>query len=151
VELPGSIVHGATLTGALEAASAAAGVAEGIGVGTVITAATGSILPPDDFTSLSFARKSEGKDHAPNVDPAPKEWIQRTPEDVKNHFEKLKGSADWVRSKEDGKQVYRNIHTGEKRWPDHLHNEIECNKGNKAWIIDPVTGKILDKEGHLLK
>ncbi|MDR2628825.1 MAG: hypothetical protein LBC30_02445 [Puniceicoccales bacterium] len=79
-----------------------------------------------------------------------KEWIRRTPEDVKSHFEKLKGSADWVRSKEDGKQVYKNIHTGEKRWPDYLHNEIECNKGNKAWVIIPLLAKSLTKKGICL-
>ncbi|MDR2779451.1 MAG: hypothetical protein LBB16_04205 [Puniceicoccales bacterium] len=33
----------------------------------------------------------------------------------------------------------------------YLHKEIECNKGDKAWAIDPVTGKVLDKKGHLLK
>jgi hypothetical protein len=46
----------------LEVAPATAGVAEGIGAGTVITAAAGNILPPDNVTSLSFARKADGKD-----------------------------------------------------------------------------------------
>jgi hypothetical protein len=139
---------GATVTGALEAVPAAVG--EGTGAG-IITSAAGGILPPDDFTSLSFARKSEGKDHTPKVDPAPKEWVRRTPEDVKDHFKKLKKSEEWKLKFRGGRQIYINKGTGEKRWGDFLHNEIECNKGNKSWVIDPVTGNVLDKKGHLLR
>ncbi|MDR1528273.1 MAG: hypothetical protein LBS22_01650 [Puniceicoccales bacterium] len=123
---------------------------EGAGVGVITAAAAaGSILPPDDFSSLSFARKADGKDHAPKVDPAPKEWIRRTSEDVKGHFKQLKEDRSWRFNKED--KTYVNKTTGEKRWADYLHNEIECNKGNRSWVIDPVTGETLDKKGHLLK
>jgi predicted house-cleaning noncanonical NTP pyrophosphatase (MazG superfamily) len=138
--------NGATVTGALEAVPSIA--VEGTGAG-IITTAAGALLP-DDFTSLSFARKADGKDHAPKIEPTPKERIRRTGEDVTNHFKKL-GKDGWERSMKDGKKIYINKDTGEKRWADYLHNEIECNKGNKSWVIDPVTEKVLDKKGHLLK
>jgi hypothetical protein len=59
-----AIPSGATVTEVLEAAPAIA--VEGADAG-IITAAAGSILPPDDFTDLSFARKAEGKDHTPRA------------------------------------------------------------------------------------
>jgi hypothetical protein len=138
--------NGVTVAGVLEAAPAIA--VEGISAG-VVTAAAGNILPPDDFTSLSFVRKADGKDHTPKVNSAPKERIQRTKEDVINHFNELKKDGSWRFNNED--KTYVNETSGEKRWADYLHNEIECNEGNKAWVIDPVTGKVLDKKGHLLK
>ncbi|MDR1528270.1 MAG: hypothetical protein LBS22_01635 [Puniceicoccales bacterium] len=125
---------------------------EGAGAGVITAAAAaGSILPPDDFTSLSFARKADGRDHTPKVGPAPKEWIRRTSEDVKGHFKKLGQSGEWKPEFKDGRRIYINKDTGEKRWGDFLHNEIECNKGDKSWVIDPITEKVLDKKGHLFK
>jgi hypothetical protein len=103
----------------------------------------------------SVSRKADGKGGTSKSQKPgqsiTKERIQRTPQDVTNHFKELKKDPSWVPSKEDGKKVYKNRLTGEKRWPDLFHNEIECNNGNKSWVIDPVTGKVLDKKGHLLK
>jgi hypothetical protein len=139
--------NGATLTGALEAVPAAA--VEGTGAGIITTAA--GILSPDDFTSLSFARKTDGGDRTPKVGPTPKEWVRRTPEDVINHFKELKKDPNWqkFRKAPDGKSAYRNEITKEVRYRDDTHNEIESfSKDGQHVVIDPVTGeKILSKCG----
>jgi hypothetical protein len=75
--------NGATITGAVEAVPAAAGVAEGIGA-RIITAARG-IRPPDDFTSLSFARKTDGSDRSQGRPKAVSERKVDTPE-MRNSF-----------------------------------------------------------------
>lgn len=64
-----------------------------------VAAAAGGILPPDDFSSLSFARKADGRDHTPKVGkagsadrPVPVERKIDTPE-KRNSFVKLKESC----------------------------------------------------------
>jgi hypothetical protein len=107
----------------------------------------------DEIPSVS--RKVDGKGGISKAQKSEqstiKERIQRTPQDVTNHFKFLEESGDWKHKVKDGKKIYTNTKTKEKRWPDLFHNEIECNKGNKSWVIDPVTGRVLDKKGHLLK
>jgi hypothetical protein len=145
--------NGATLTGALEAAPAAAEVAEGIGVGTVTTTATGSILPPDDFTSLSFAKKSDGKDYTPNVGkagsvdrPTPIERKIDTPE-IRNSFVKAKeSSGEWVRRKGlvDGRQTWHNedktqyYQTTREKWEIEVYNK----QGKHMGVIKPSDGEL---------
>jgi hypothetical protein len=111
---------------------------------------------PPGTTQAFAARKGDGKgstNKAPKAKPvekfAQKERIVRTGKDVNDHFDRLKKDPNWRFNKKD--KIYVNKTTKEKRWPDYLHNEIECNKGDKAWVMDPVTGKVLDKKGHLLR
>ena len=114
-------------------------------------------VPSPAARALTKARKGDGKDgtnKAPKTEkpvekPAQKERIVRTRRDVNDYFDRLKKDPKWRFNKED--KTYVNKTTGEKRWGDYLHNEIDCNKGDKAWVIDPVMGKVLDKKGHLLR
>jgi hypothetical protein len=114
-------------------------------------------VPVEEHSEVpSVSRKADGKGGTPKTQKSEqstiKERIQRTPQDVTNHFKELKKNewkVDQIHPKY-GK-IYKNKSTGEKRWGDFLHNEIECNLNGKAWVIDPVTGRVLDKKGHLLK
>jgi hypothetical protein len=79
------------------------------------------------------------------------ERIQRTKGDVSAHLKSLRIEDGWNVKIEGSRKTYTNKNTGEKRWGDFLHNEIECNKGNKSWVIDPITEEIRNKAGHLQK
>jgi hypothetical protein len=164
--------NGATLAGALEAvpaiavegtgvgaapAMAGVGIAEGIfvegiGAGTVITAAGG--LPSNDFTSLSFARKADGKDPTSKVGktspvdrPASIERKIDTPEIRNSFWDQLKQSGEWenvskydkptLRHKETGRLIQKSI----EKWEIEVFNKNEEHIG----VIKPSDG-ILRKE-----
>jgi hypothetical protein len=122
---PGTLAtpNGATLTGALEAAPTAVGIAEGTGAGIIATAAAG-ILPPDDFTSLSFARKTDGRDSSSKVHSQGRPEIVSerkvdTPE-MRNSFVKSKeSSGEWIRDgMKSGRQTW---HNGDKTFASQLN------------------------------
>jgi hypothetical protein len=102
-----------------------------------------------------MARKGDGKGgtHKAGVaeKPAQKERIVRVKKDVDEHLDRLGKSKDWRVKTKNGEKIYTHKKTGEERWGDYLHNEIECNKNGKPYVIDPVTEKVLDKKGHLRK
>jgi hypothetical protein len=119
------------------------------------TAAGVGALPPDDI-NLAFDRKADGKSHTSKVkssdrpEPAQKERIQRTRDDMNNHFNELKKDREnWEHKYKDGKVLYMNKTTNEIRYGDYLHNEIESfGKNGEHRVIDPVTGKeIIGKGG----
>jgi hypothetical protein len=140
--------NGVTLAGFLEAAPSIA--VEGVGVG-VITTAAGGIPPPDDFTSLSFARKTDGKDHALKIGkarqvdrPAPIERKIDTPE-IRNSFVKSKeSSGEWIRRKGqvDGRSTWRNIDKTQYYQKTVEKSEIEVydKHGKHIGIIKPSDG-----------
>jgi hypothetical protein len=127
----------------LEAVPAAIGVGEGIGVGTVTTAITGSDLP------LSFARKADGRDHAPNVSKAgpadrliPVERKIDTPEMRNSFWNQLKQSGEWehvsgynnptLRHKETGRLIQKSI----EKWEIEVYN----SKKEHIGVIKPSDG-----------
>jgi hypothetical protein len=81
-----------------------------------------------------------------------KNRIQRTAEDLEVYFKKLKKDKDWkfYRKSYDRKHTaYRNDKTGEIRYNDNLHNEVECfTKQRKHSVRDPLTDNLLDKPAH---
>jgi hypothetical protein len=87
----------------------------------------------------------EGDDRDPK-----KSGIQRTAEDVINHFKKLKKEGwEFYKKDKNGHKAYRNNKTGEIRYNDNLHNEVECfDKHGRHTVRDPVTDSILDKPQH---
>jgi hypothetical protein len=137
---------GATVTGALEAVPAIS--VEGTGAG-IITSAAGGILPPDDFTSLSFARKTDGRDHTPNVGkagqadrPTPIERKIDTPEIRNSFWDQLKQSGEWehvtgydnptLRHKETGRLIQKSI----EKWEIEVYNKKKEHIG----VIKPSAG-----------
>jgi hypothetical protein len=82
-----------------------------------------------------------------------KNRIQRTAEDVVNYFKKLKENKNWKFHRKDtsGHRAYRNDKTGEIRYNDNLHHEVECfDKCGNHSVRDPVTDNILNKPQHQL-
>jgi hypothetical protein len=141
--------NGATLTGALEAAPTAVGVGEAMGVGKTLTA---GILPPDDFTSLSFARKADGRDSSSKVHSQGRPEIVSerkvdTPEMRNSFWDQLKQSGEWehvskyekstLRHKETGRLIQKSI----EKWEIEVYNEKERHIG----VIKPSDG-ILRKD-----
>jgi hypothetical protein len=133
----------------LEVVPAIAG--EGAGAGVITTAAAaGSILPPDDFSSLSFARKADGRDHTPKVGkagsadrPAPTERKIDTP-GMRNLFVKSKeSSGEWIRYKViDNRQTWYNKAKTQYYQKTIEKSEIEVyNKhGKHIGVIKPSDG-----------
>ncbi|MDR1233262.1 MAG: hypothetical protein LBJ75_03325, partial [Puniceicoccales bacterium] len=82
----------------MEVAPSAVGIGESIGIGKTLTA---GILPPYDFTRLSFARKTDGSDRTSKAGladrPAPIERKVDTLE-MRNSFVKTKEtSGEWTK------------------------------------------------------
>jgi hypothetical protein len=127
---------------------------EGAGAGVITAAAAaGSILPPDDLTSLSFARKADGKDHAPKVGktgpadrPAPIERKIDTPE-IRNSFVKTKQmSGEWTKlhKEVDGRPTWRNADKTQYYQKTVEKSEIEVydKHGEHIGVIKPSDGEL---------
>jgi hypothetical protein len=79
-----------------------------------------------------------------------KSRIQRTAEDVRNHFKKLKGEGWEFLGRNGEKRAYINRRIKEIRYNDDTHNEIECFDSSKRHSVrDPITNELLDKPQHL--
>lgn len=80
------------------------------------------------------------------------ERVCRTELDLFNYFQRLKKQANWrfYRKSPDGKHTaYINSKTGEIRYNDNLHNEVECfDRHHKHSVLDPVTEQVLNKPPH---
>jgi hypothetical protein len=77
--------------------------------------------------------------------------IQRTRVDVVKYFNELRrNDRRWQYYKGSGnKKAYRNSETGEIRYNDDMHNEIECfDSSRRHSVLDPITGERLNKPPH---
>jgi hypothetical protein len=96
-------------------------------------------------------QKQSSKGGEPNLDPddPKKNRIQRTAEDVINYFKNLKKEG-WEFFKKSGhRTAYKNNKTGEIRYNDDLHHEIECfDKRGRHSVRDPITNDFLNKPQH---
>jgi hypothetical protein len=134
----------------LEAVPADVGVAEGADAGIITTAATG-ILPPDDFTSLSFARKTDGGDSSSKIHfqgrpEAVNERKVDTPE-MRNSFVKSKeSSGEWIKRKGlvDGRQTWHNEDKIQYYQKTIEKSEIEVysKHGKHMGVIKPSDGEL---------
>jgi hypothetical protein len=76
--------------------------------------------------------------------------IQRKAKDVINYFKKLKEEGwEFFKSDRKGHRAYKNNETGEIRYNDNLHHEVECfDRQGRHTVRDPVTDNILNKPQH---
>jgi hypothetical protein len=85
---------------------------------------------------------------SPHCDPK-KERIQRSAEDVFNYVQKMKKEGWEFLGRNGEKRAYINRKTGEIRYNDNTHNEIECfDSSRRHSVRDPVTDELLDKPRH---
>lgn len=129
------------------------GVTVAAGLPKVVKAvqALGAVEIAREF-SILCNKKSGGDSEIGKSSSTHENRIQRTSVDLLNYFKKLRKLPEWkfFRRSPDGRhKAYRNTHTGEIRYNDDTHNEVECfDKSKRHFVLDPKTETRLKKPAH---
>ena len=142
--------NGATISGAVELAPAAVGIAEGAKIATAAATLAGAMLPRDDVP-LSLEYRGDGKGSTHKAGPVEKSTQKErkidTPETQNAHWDKLIESGEWERRRGYSNPTLRNKKSGQLIQKSKEKYEIEVfdRHKNHIGVIKPNDG-VLRKE-----
>ena len=144
----GGAAGGAGMAYATAGGGAAAGVSAGSAAGATLAYISARSLKAVTRATINYNANASGEDTNKGEQLARvRSRVQRTDTDLTNYFKRLKSDPDWKFYRSDGSgkhKAYKNTKTGEIRYNDNTHKEVECfDSKRRHFVRDCVTDELL--------